>query len=167
MITNIFNGVELAVTHLGDVFSNGAKMKQYSDKDGYALVNKSVRGKTINFKVHRLVAEIYIPNPENKRCVNHIDGNKTNNKVENLEWVTHSENMYHAFKMGLTKSPMKGVIGADNHLSKPVGQYSLDGELLAVYPSAKDAHDMTGVCRQDICKVRSKSKKSAGGYIWK
>lgn len=51
--------------------------------------------------VHRLIAKAYLPNPENKRCVNHIDGNKLNNAVSNLEWVTHSENMRHAVDTGL------------------------------------------------------------------
>ncbi len=66
----------------------------------YKRVTFSVHGKTKRFTVHRLVAQAFIPNPENKQHVNHIDNNGENNKVGNLEWCTHSENMLHAQKQG-------------------------------------------------------------------
>ena len=73
-------------------------MKSFTDKGGYLRV--TLLGETR--KVHRLVAIAFIPNPERKTQVNHINGIKTDNRVENLEWVTHSENMIHAYKTGLT-----------------------------------------------------------------
>lgn len=63
-----------------------------------------------NYLIHRMVAEVFIPNPDNKPCVNHKDGNKHNNCVDNLEWVTYEENSQHAVKMGLIKS------GKDSYL---------------------------------------------------
>ena len=87
---------------LGNIYSDRkfnipTVMKYAIDKGGYARVK--LVGKTK--KVHRLVAEAFIPNPENKCCVNHKNGNKSDNRVENLEWVTHQENTIHAYDTGL------------------------------------------------------------------
>lgn len=73
--------------------------KLFDDKDGYKMAG--ISGKAI--KVHRAVAEAFIPNPENKPQVNHIDGDKSNNRVDNLEWATQEENMRHASRNGLAK----------------------------------------------------------------
>lgn len=73
---------------------------------GYLSVHLSKKGITKNLLIHRLVALAFIPNPEDKPEVNHIDGNKKNNCVSNLEWVTKSENDLHAYKLGLRRSPM-------------------------------------------------------------
>jgi len=78
-----------------------------SSTGGYLYVNLYKNGIVKYQKVHRLVALAFIPNPENKRTVNHIDGNKTNNHTENLEWNTHAENNKHAMDNGLLK-PVKG-----------------------------------------------------------
>jgi len=76
-------------------------LKPGKNRYGYLLVDLCKNGVHKNHKIHRLVALAYIPNPENKRTVNHIDGIKTNNFVENLEWNTHSENNQHAYDAGL------------------------------------------------------------------
>lgn len=84
----------------GDVFNlHGVKMVGMIDRCGYHEI--ILNGKP--YRVHRLVAEAFIPNPNNLPCVNHKDGNKKNNCVENLEWVTYSENTIHSFKTGLQK----------------------------------------------------------------
>jgi hypothetical protein len=70
--------------------------KLRNDKDGYLLINLCKDKKVKTFKIHRLVAQAFIPNPDNKPQINHIDGNKSNNKVDNLEWVTNKENSKHA-----------------------------------------------------------------------
>ena len=71
---------------------------------GYKRFRYTIEGHRYNFKVHRLVAETFIPNPLGKPHVNHIDGDRSNNSVENLEWCTRSENMRHAMKMGYDPS---------------------------------------------------------------
>lgn len=96
--------------------------------------------------ISRLVALAFIPNPENKRTVNHINGIKTDNRVENLEWATQSENRLHAYKIGLQKVGH----GKDNHLSKPVIQLSLDNEYIYKHDSQTDASKSTGVYRKSI-----------------
>lgn len=112
------NGFEgsYAISTKGDVVSYKNKKplilkggvtndKKRSADNGYRIVTLSTKGerKTKVFKCHRLVAEYFIPNPENKPCVNHIDGDKLNNDITNLEWVTYSENTVHAYSTGLTK----------------------------------------------------------------
>lgn len=81
----------------------GYVMKKRLTFDGYVKVTLTVNGKSKDFRVHRLVAEAFIPNPENKPTVNHEDGNKENNHVSNLKWATRSEQNEHAYKNGLKK----------------------------------------------------------------
>jgi len=82
----------------------GRILKPRKDLCGYLYVGLYKNGVRKMLKVHRLVANAFIPNPENKRTVNHIDGNKINNFVENLEWCTHKENTHHAMDTGLKDS---------------------------------------------------------------
>jgi hypothetical protein len=76
-------------------------LKSYIHKNGYSYTRLSKNGKVKGFRTHRLVAQAFIPNPEEKFGTNHKDGDKTNNEVINLEWATNSENQKHAYRIGL------------------------------------------------------------------
>lgn len=91
---------DILVTKDGKVFIRGEPAKLKLNNSGYLRVTYK---KGERYLVHLLVALKYVPNPHNKPCVNHIDGDKLNNNYKNLEWVTHSENTKHAYRLGLEK----------------------------------------------------------------
>lgn len=120
-----------SVTEDGRVYSHNVNrfMKPQSDKQGYMilLIGLGSRNKHKGQLVHRLVAQAYIPNPENKPQVNHLDGDKSNNHVSNLEWCTASENMRHSIDiLGNNKggSTYTGKFGYDHNRSKEVHMYN-------------------------------------------
>lgn len=89
------------------------KDKAVRNKDGYVVTELYEGGSRSHVRVHRMVAEAFIPNPDNKPEINHIDGDKTNNHVSNLEWVTKKENCRHAWDNGLV-TPSYGMLGKTN-----------------------------------------------------
>ncbi|GAA0104254.1 hypothetical protein UT300013_08760 [Paraclostridium sordellii] len=119
------NGI-YEVSNFGNIKSNsvrkkGKLLKLSKTKDGYVQIRLTCNGNKFSRRVHRLVAEAFIPNPLKKEEVNNIDGNKQNNRVDNLEWCTRTENINHAFQSKLYKSregknnPMFGRPITDEH----------------------------------------------------
>ncbi len=108
-----------------------------------------------HYHIHRLLAENFIPNPEDKPQVNHIDGNPQNNNLDNLEWVTDRENKLHAYRTGL-----KVAIG------KTVIQSTKSGKLIGEYKSISDASKATGIDRKGIGMNIKGLRNYGGGYIW-
>lgn len=129
------------------------------DSYGYhiVLLYFSSGGNRWTAKVHRLVAEAFIPNPENKPEVNHKDGNKLNNHVDNLEWVTSSENIQHAFEKGLRVGPNKKRVARLDKDTK---------EVLEIYESMSSVKDQ-GFNRGHVGEVCRGIRKTHGGFSWK
>lgn len=129
------------------------------NKDGYheqgLIKNKIKKGK----RIHRLVAEAFIDNPDNLPEVNHIDENKSNNNVDNLEWCTHKYNVNHGTRIERMKMTQRNR----KDCSKPV----MCIETGVIYPSINEANRKTGADRNTIADVCKGKLKTAGGYHWK
>ena len=135
------------------------------DNNGYirVVLFKECKGK--NVRVHRLVAEAFIPNLEDKRVVNHINGIKTDNRVENLEWCTYGENAKHAWNNGLNSVSQNVIDSAKKRFSKKVNQYTKEGVFVKQWESITEARKTLEIEHIGDCCLGK--NKSAGGYVWK
>lgn len=115
------------------------------------------------FYVHVLVANAFIPNPSNLPEVNHKDGNKTNNNISNLEWVTPRENSLHAVNTGLRTVPK----GKEHYKSKRINQFDKLGNFIKVWESMSEISRVLGYSTSNIFKCCNSRIKSAYGYIWR
>lgn len=152
----------------GKVFTNfkpGFLLKNLIDKRGYHTVGLRYKNKRQRAKVHRLVGIAFILNPENKPQINHIDGVKTNNIVSNLEWATNAENVQHSYDVLGRKKWMLGK--TETYNSKKTAQYTLNGELVKIYPSAAAAGR---AFNKDKGLIALRAREGGGicyGYKWK
>ena len=135
-------------------------LKPTTESSGYLVVKMQVGKKSIVKKIHRLVAEAFIPNPDNLPCVNHKDENCTNNSKDNLEWCTYKHNANH----GTRNDRLRKASGIR------VAQYSLDGNLIKIWDSVSQASQHFG-CKSTspirrVCK-REKGRYSYKGFVWR
>lgn len=128
--------------------------------DGYLRIQLWDKGNCSYVGIHRLVAEEYIPNPENKPFVNHINGDKKDNRVENLEWCTQKENIQHAYRTGLSHKQEKNT----GPLCKTVIAQFYD-DTFAVYPSTMEAERQLDINHAIISRCALTGKEYKGIYF--
>lgn len=143
------------------MFYKERKLNPYLNKDGYYVVRLQLEDRvTRTVSVHRLVAEAFIPNPNNYPQINHIDENKVNNNTNNLEWCTAKYNANH----GARKEKLRKTSGIR------VAQYDLQGNLIKIWDSVSQASQSFGAkttaCIRRVCKKES-GRLTYRGYVWK
>lgn len=160
MFTKIEEFPMYEINEAGEIKSKytGRILKHMTDKDGYYSVNLRKENKSYKRSVHRLLAQIFIPNPKNKPQVNHLDLDKKNNDLTNLEWATAYENTNHANYHRANKSRASG--------RKPVKQFTLDGVFIKEHLSIADASYSVKGHDGSISMCCKKVQSKAYGYYW-
>lgn len=140
-------------------FRRGCEKKDEHNRGCYLSVRLSKNGVEMDYAVHRLVAMAFIPNPKNLPQVNHKNGIRNDNRVENLEWCDNSYNIWHSYN----------VLGDKNNKERAVIQYNKAGDFICEYESINEASHKTSICSNSIAEVciRKSFRKTAGGYIWR
>lgn len=155
------------VSSLGRVWSNVTckELKLQDHPLGYSVVALTLRNGTGAKKphlIHRLVAEAFIDNPNALPTVNHIDGNKKNNKVANLEWMSHSDNHKHAYANLGRKAHLATLLDTSRPCACLKG-----GVVVSTYPSATAAANALGLSNRSVSRACLGQRKTCGGYEWR
>jgi len=164
-------GFNYSVSDIGEIRNDetGMILKPKNHPSGYFYIGLHKDRKKYGFKIHRLVAEAFIKNPENKPQVNHINGIKNNNRVENLEWNTATENIRNAIKLFgkhhfVTKNDKKNY-NSTSH--KTILQFTLDNKFVKKWSGARQVERELNLNHQNIIYNLKGETKHAYGFIWK
>lgn len=166
----------------GEIYSLTKRviLRSHIGRSGYAEVRMKKNGKVKHENIHRLLALNFIPNPLNKPCVDHIDGNKLNNSLDNLRWCSHKENSNNPnairkFSESAKRAWKNGRIMSNDAIKKrneshykAIIQYTLEWQYIQTWKSIKDASKFLGICHSQICEACvGKRVKTAKGFIFK
>lgn len=135
------------------------------EHNGYVWCNLCYNNKVKHVSVHRLVAQAFIPNPNNLPEVNHINGHKNDNRVANLEWASRSDNLKHSFRVLGRVPTWKGKKGIESSKAKKIFQIN-NGKIVNVFYGSREASDATGIGDSCIRAALTGRRKTAGGYCW-
>ena len=158
-------GYDYFISNYGEVMNKDGKIKKLkTDRYGYKQVGLWKDGRAKWFSVHRLVATYFIPNPYNKPQVNHINEIKDDNRVENLEWCTASENINYGTR---NEKVRNAEMGSKNHRAKCVELYDLNGNLIKIFGSIREASTETGICETRIYECLTNKREHYKETVWK
>ena len=141
-------------------------LKGIKRSNGYIQVALSKNGKSCIFFVHRLVLSAFLENPMNKPQVNHKDGNKENNKIENLEWVNASENGLHSYRELGRSAWHKGKTGKGTPTAKALIQKTLEGTIIRFWDCGLDAVREGKFESSSISRCANGIAKTHKGFVW-
>ena len=149
-------------------------LKTSKTSGGYLKVSLRKNGISNTFLVHRLVAEAFIPNPDNLPCINHKDENPSNPIYTNLEWCTYKYNSNYGTSKKRISEKHKGKKLSPEHIRKmadsksiSIIQYDKNMNVIAIWTSGKEAEKLTGIDASNISQVCKGKRKTAGGFVWK
>ena len=155
--------LERQITGIKSKYIKERLLKQSPDGKGYLMVWLYYRNKRLTRKVHRLVAEAFVPNHDCKPQIDHVNGNKKDNRSCNLRWCTGKENFHNPISY---QRNSESKYGEKNHHARPVRQYSKDWEFIKEWPCINDAVRSVGCSHSHIVQCCKGERKTTGGFCW-
>lgn len=159
----------IMVSSLGRVWDKKRNEEKYVSvyKNGYVYFEFWINKVRHRYRLHIVVAQLFNPNPENKKEVHHIDETRLNNRKDNLIWVTHEEHKELHKQTGTRGKRIGNRLRNHPNMSKPVEQYNIDGVFIADYPSCEEAARQTGCSRGNISNCCTGRYSQTKGFIFR